>query len=131
MNNQLLDMLKELRAKAGIRASMVVGFDGNLISIHEDAAYVPKKLRVSKSEIDKEYFAKWAIAISRTLEFVSEKLFQKGIKSVIIEGNNETRAMLFIVEKKVILIGILNENGSLGLAYQAMKECAEKISTIL
>ena len=53
MNNQILGILKELRAKSGIRVSMLVGFDGKIISIHEDAVYVPKSLRISKSEIEK------------------------------------------------------------------------------
>ena len=131
MKNQILGILKELRAKSGIRVSMLVGFDGKIISIHEDAAYVPKSLRISKSEIDKNYFSKWSIAIHRTLEFVSEKLFKEGIRDVILEGYNNTRAILFNIKGKAILIGILTENGSFGLAYQAMMECVEKISPIL
>ncbi len=124
-------ILKDLRSKAGIRVSMVIDFDGKLISIHEDAAYVPKSLRISKSEIDKEYFSKWSTSIHKTIEFVSEKLFQKGIKNILLEGYENRRAMLFNIDGKAILIGILTENGSIGLAYQAMRDCVEKISQIL
>jgi len=131
VKNQILGILKELRAKSGIRVSMVVDFNGNLISIHEDAAYVPKSLRISKSEIDKEYFSKWVTNIHQTVEFVSEKLFQKGIKNIILEGFNSRRALLFNIDGKAILIGLLTENGSIGLAYQSMRECVEKISPIL
>ncbi len=131
MKNQILGILKQLRAKSGIRVSMLVGFDGKIISIHEDAVYVPKSLRISKTEIDKEYFTKWSISLIRTLEFVSEKLFKDGINNIILEGYNNTRAILFNIKGKAILIGILTENGSLGLAYQAMAECVEKITPIL
>ena len=131
MKNQILGILKELRAKSGIRVSMLVGFDGKIISIHEDAVYVPKSLRISKTEIDKTYFTKWSIAIFRTLEFSSEKLFKDGINNIILEGKNKTRAILFNIKGKAILIGILTENGSLGLAYQAMMECVEKIAAIM
>jgi len=131
LKNQILGILKKLRAKSGIRVSMVVDFDGNIISIHEDAAYMPKSLRISKTEIDKEYFSKWSTNIHQTVEFVSEKLFQKGIKNIILEGYEKTRALLFNIDGKAILIGILTENGSIGLAYQAMRECVDEISPIL
>ena len=135
MKNQILGILKKLRAKSGIRVSMVIDLDGKILGIHEDASYVPKSLRLTKSEIDKEYFSKWSTSIHKTIEFVSEKLFQKGIKNMIFEGYENdggvTQALLFDIDGKAILIGLLTANGSIGLAYQAMRECVEKISRIL
>lgn len=141
-NNSLSDILlmelKKLRARAGIRVSMVLSHSGKILSIHEDAAYVPKNLRHGprNQHINKDYLSKWIISISRTIEFVSEKLFTKGIKYIILEGNDKREAIIVSVKDpdpdiSFIMMGILPKIGAIGLGYQEIKESSERIKLIL
>ncbi|TFF85912.1 MAG: hypothetical protein EU551_03020 [Promethearchaeota archaeon] len=134
----LLGELKYLRARAGIRVSFILSPSGKILSIHEDAAYVPQELRHGprNQHIDKDYISKWIISISRTIEFVSEKLFQEGIKYIILEGNDKKEAIIVSVKDddpylSFILMGILPKTGSIGLGYQEIKESSERIKDLL
>ena len=134
----LLDELKSLRARAGIRLSIILSQSGKILSIHEDAAYVPKELRYGPRDqhIDKDYLSKWILSMSRTIEFVSEKFFKEGIKYIILEGNDKKEAIIVNVRDSdsdisFILMGLLAKNGSIGLGYQEIKESTEKIKNIL
>ncbi len=151
LNEKLLEELQYLRSRAGIRVSMVIGYDGAILGIHEDAAYVPKPLRkyeddhgnqdephARSAKIDKKYFSKWSTSIHRTIEFVSEKLFDNGVKFILLEGNDQTKAIIVNWKateinkgKPFLLVGILPTKGTVGLAYQEMKESAERIAKIL
>ncbi|MHA1229599.1 MAG: hypothetical protein ACTSRP_00765 [Candidatus Helarchaeota archaeon] len=134
----LLSELKYLRQRAGIRVSLVLSQSGKILSIHEDAAYVPNELRYGprNQHIDKEYLAKWIISSSRTIEFVSERIFKNGIKFIILEGNDKETAMIVNVRDNnngvsFILMGLLSKKGSIGLGYQEIKESSERIKDIL
>lgn len=142
LEKRLLDELRYLRSRAGIRMSIVIGYDGTILGIHEDAAYVPKPLRdgphALSSKIDKKYFAKWSTSILNTIEFVSEKLFESGVKFVLLEGNDQMKAIIVNMKtteinkrKSFLLVGILPKKGTVGLAYQEMKESADRIDKIL
>ncbi|MHA1650324.1 MAG: hypothetical protein ACTSYB_09025 [Candidatus Helarchaeota archaeon] len=143
LEEKLLEELRYLRSRAGIRMSIVIGYDGTILGIHEDAAYVPKRLRkgsnkARSSKIDTLYFSKWSTSIHRTIEFVSEKLFENGVKFILLEGNDQTKAIIVNMKNKelekgkpFLLVGILPIKGTVGLAYQEMKESAERIAKIL
>jgi len=138
LSDILLDELKYLRSRTGIRVSIILSPSGKILSIHEDAAYVPNKLRHGprNQHIDKDYLSKWIVSISRTIEFVSERLFTEGIKYIILEGNDKTQAIIVNVKDpdpdvSFILMGLLSKSGSIGLGYQEMKECSERIKNIL
>ncbi|MHA1267290.1 MAG: hypothetical protein ACTSRS_18780 [Candidatus Helarchaeota archaeon] len=143
LSNRLLQELRYLRSRANIRMSLVVGYDGTILGIHEDAAYVPKPLRkdnhARSSKIDKIYFSKWSTSILNTIEFVSEKLFSNGVKFVLLEGNDQSKAIIVNMKattnankrKSFLLVGILPKKGAVGLAYQEMKESADRIDKIL
>ena len=145
LDDKLLEELRYLRSRAGIRVSIVIGYDGSILGIHEDAAYVPKNLRkgpTSKQalsvKIDKLFFSKWSTSIHRTIEFVSENLFQSGVKFILLEGNDQTKAIIVNMKapeknkgKSFLLVGILPIKGTVGLAYQEMKESAERIARII
>jgi predicted regulator of Ras-like GTPase activity (Roadblock/LC7/MglB family) len=138
---KLLEELRNLRSRAGIRASMVIGYDGSVLGIHEDAAYVPKALRkgphARSSKIDTNYFGKWSTSIHRTIEFVSEGLFENGVKFILLEGTDQMKAIIVNMKqetkrgKSFLLVGILPTKGTVGLAYQEMKDAAERIAKIL
>lgn len=133
LRKKLLGILKELREESGIRASMIIKNDGTLLAIHEDAVYVPKKLRTGPKNgyIDKNFFSKWSTSIIRTVEFVSEKLFENGINNMILEGNNNYTALIFTIEGKSLLIGVFSKDShKIGIAYSAMKSCVEKVTKI-
>jgi len=141
LNIKLLEELRNLRSRAGIRVSMVIGYDGSVLGIHEDAAYVPKGLRkgphARSSKIDTNYFGKWSTSIHRTIEFVSESLFESGVKFILLEGNDQMKAIIVNMKqesnrgKSFLLVGILPAKGTIGLAYQEMKDSAERIAKIL
>jgi len=142
LSKKLLEELRYLRSRAGIRVSIVLGYDGTILGIHEDAAYVPKGLRddpdqALSSKIDKVYFSKWSTSILNTIEFVSEKLFESGVKFVLLEGNDQMKAIVNMKttelnkRKSFLLVGILPKKGTVGLAYQEMKESADRIDKIL
>jgi predicted regulator of Ras-like GTPase activity (Roadblock/LC7/MglB family) len=144
LDNKLLEELRHLRSRAGIRMSIVIGYDGAILGIHEDAAYVPKRLRQGQntqslsSKIDKQYFSKWSTSIHRTIEFVSEKIFESGVKFILLEGTDQTKAIIVNMKtsdnykgKSFLLVGILPMKGTVGLAYQEMKEAADRIAKIL
>ena len=144
LDKSLLEELRFLRSRAGIRMSIVIGYDGTILGIHEDAAYVPKRLRegtgpkARSSKIDKKYFSKWSTSIHRTIEFVSEKLFETGVKFILLEGTDQMRAIIVNMKtteksqgKSFLLVGILPIKGAVGLAYQEMKESADRIAKIL
>ena len=143
LSMRLLEELRYLRSRAGIRMSIVLGYDGTILGIHEDAAYVPKGLRddpdqALSSKIDKVYFSKWSTSILNTIEFVSEKLFESGVKFVLLEGNDQMKAIIVNMKttklnkrKSFLLVGILPKKGTVGLAYQEMKESADRIDKIL
>ena len=143
LNELLLEELRYLRSRAGIRMSAVLGYDGSILGIHEDAAYVPKRLRKGEnharsSKIDRQYLSKWSTSIHRTIEFVSEKLFESGVKFILLEGMDQTKSIIVnmkadnqMKEKPFLLVGILPVKGTVGLAYQEMKESAERIAKIL
>ncbi len=143
LSKKLLEELRFLRSRAGIRMSIVIGYDGTILGIHEDAAYVPKSLRdvpdqALSSKIDKVYFSKWSTSILNTIEFVSEKLFESGVKFVLLEGNDQMKAIIVNMKttelnkrKSFLLVGILPKKGTIGLAYQEMKESADRIDKIL
>jgi len=143
LSKKLLEELRYLRSRAGIRVSIVLGYDGTILGIHEDAAYVPKGLRddpdqALSSKIDKVYFSKWSTSILNTIEFVSEKLFESGVKFVLLEGNDQMKAIIVNMKttelnkrKSFLLVGILPKKGTVGLAYQEMKESADRIDKIL
>ena len=142
LEDRLLEELRYLRSRAGIRVSIVIGYDGSILGIHEDAAYVPKHLRdgpkARSSKIDKKYFSKWSTSIHRTIEFVSEKLFKQGVKFILLEGTEQNKAIIVNMKttekykgKPFLLVGILPIKGTVGLAYQEMKESADRIAKIL
>ncbi|MFX1293593.1 MAG: hypothetical protein ACFFD2_01855 [Promethearchaeota archaeon] len=144
LEKKLLQELRFLRSRAGIRVSIVIGYDGTILGIHEDAAYVPKRLREGSGskarslKIDKKYFSKWSTSIHRTIEFVSEKLFESGVKFILLEGNDQMRAIIVNMRpmdrnksKPFLLVGILPIKGAVGLAYQEMKKSADRIAKIL
>jgi predicted regulator of Ras-like GTPase activity (Roadblock/LC7/MglB family) len=141
LNLKLLEELRSLRSRAGIRVSMVIGYDGAILGIHEDAAYVPKVLRkgphARSSKIDTNYFGKWSTSIHRTIEFVSESLFEGGVKFILLEGPDQTKAIIVNMKqelnkgKSFLLVGILPTKGTIGLAYQEMKDSAERIAKII
>jgi len=144
LDRKLLGELKHLRSRAGIRMSIVIGYDGAILGIHEDAAYVPKILRQGQnthalsSKIDKQYFSKWSTSIHRTIEFVSEKIFESGVKFILLEGIDQTKAIIVNMKtsdtykgKSFLLVGILPMKGTVGLAYQEMKESADRIAKII
>lgn len=143
LNLKLLEELRNLRSRAGIRVSMVIGYDGAILGIHEDAAYVPKVLRkgphARSSKIDTKYFGKWSTSIHRTIEFVSESLFEGGVKFILLEGPDPDQTKAIIVNmkqelnkgKSFLLVGILPTKGTIGLAYQEMKDSAERIAKII
>jgi predicted regulator of Ras-like GTPase activity (Roadblock/LC7/MglB family) len=138
---KLLEVLRNLRSRAGIRVSMVIGYDGAILGIHEDAAYVPKVLRkgphARSSKIDTNYFGKWSTSIHRTIEFVSESLFENGVKFILLEGTDQTKAIIVNMRQEInkgksfLLVGILPIKGTIGLAYQEMKDSADRIAKIL
>ncbi len=138
---KLLEVLRNLRSRAGIRVSMVIGYDGAILGIHEDAAYVPKVLRkgphARSSKIDTNYFGKWSTSIHRTIEFVSESLFESGVKFILLEGTDQTKAIIVNMKQEInkgksfLLVGILPTKGTIGLAYQEMKDSADRIAKIL
>ncbi|MHA1693997.1 MAG: hypothetical protein ACTSWR_01005 [Candidatus Helarchaeota archaeon] len=134
----LLDELKYLRSRTGIRVSIILSQSGKILSIHEDAAYVPDQLRYGarNQHIDKEYLSKWIVSTSRTIEFVSEKMFTDGIKFIILEGNDKKEAIIMNYKDpdpdiSFILMGLLTKAGSIGLGYQEIKESSERIKDIL
>jgi predicted regulator of Ras-like GTPase activity (Roadblock/LC7/MglB family) len=143
LNLKLLEELRNLRSRAGIRVSMVIGYDGAILGIHEDAAYVPKVLRKGphahalSSKIDTNYFGKWSTSIHRTIEFVSESLFESGVKFILLEGTDQTKAIIVNMKqelskgKSFLLVGILPIKGTVGLAYQEMKDAADRIAKII
>ena len=141
LNLKLLEELRNLRSRAGIRVSMVIGYDGAILGIHEDSAYVPKVLRkgphARSSKIDTNYFGKWSTSIHRTIEFVSESLFESGVKFILLEGLDQTKAIIVNMKqelnkgKSFLLVGILPTKGTIGLAYQEMKDSAERIAKII
>jgi len=141
LDMKLLEELRNLRSRAGIRVSMVIGYDGAILGIHEDAAYVPKVLRkgphARSSKIDTNYFGKWSTSIHRTIEFVSESLFENGVKFILLEGTDQTKAIIVNMKqelnkgKSFLLVGILPIKGTIGLAYQEMKDSAERIAKII
>ena len=143
LDQQLLEELRRLRGRTGIRMSVVIGYDGTIFGIHEDAAYVPKSLRKGKdhalsAKIDKNYFSKWSTSIHRTIEFVSEKLFETGVKFILLEGNDQMKAIIVNTKtsktykgKSFLLVGILSKTGPVGLAYQEIKDSADRIAKIL
>ncbi len=143
LEKKLLEELRYLRSRAGIRVSFVIGYDGSILGLHEDAAYVPKRLRdgpkALSSKIDKKYFSKWSTSIHRTIEFVSEKLFETGVKFILLEGTDQMKAIIVNMKpseknnnsKPFLLVAILPIKGTIGLAYQEMKESAERIVDII
>ncbi|MHA1131243.1 MAG: hypothetical protein ACTSQI_08985 [Candidatus Helarchaeota archaeon] len=144
LQKELLEELRHLRSRAGIRMSVVIGYDGTILGIHEDAAYVPKRLRKGEnharsSKIDRLYITKWSTSIHRTIEFVSEKLFESGVNIILLEGNDQSKAIIVNMKadnnlkggKPFLLVGILPIKGTIGLAYQEMKESADRIAKIL
>ncbi|MHA1270747.1 MAG: hypothetical protein ACTSPY_13220 [Candidatus Helarchaeota archaeon] len=134
----LLDELRYLRSRAGIRVSIVLSQSGKLLSIHEDAAYVPLNLRMGhrNQHIDKEYLSKWIVSTTKTIEFVSEKMFTEGIRFIILEGNDKKVAIIVNAKDpdpdvSFILMGLLSKGGAIGLGYQEIKESSERIKDIL